>query len=216
MSCPHLNFPPILLVFAVILIPGPLKAKGFETVQPPLIEITKVDLFSLKDWNSTQVSILGFKLGMERNDVLKNAQRQGLTVDDEFGQGCLNADTCSAFRASRYIGLAVTFGFRNSIQRIRVELPWDLSHEEREALLVNEFSGQTKEFFTHYSDDLRIRLLGPASVFGFGGTSWGGPPLNQEYQYYSKGLILRIRLKNPKSNNRALMPKISGDFTFPR
>jgi hypothetical protein len=193
-----------------------------RTAQASLIEITKADLFSLKDWDSTRVSVLGFRLGMTKNEALRNAEQQGLTLDDESGQGCMDAASCNAYRDAYYIGLVLTFGPRKAIQRIRVELPWDLSQEEREMCLVNEFSGKTKELFLHYSDNLRIRLLGLAddnwfSVPNVGSPSWAWvEPLHQEYRYDSKGLILHVHLKNPGSNDTPLVPKVVGDFTFPR
>jgi hypothetical protein len=212
---------PLRAVLSLLLwaVHGP-SSIGAETPQSP-IEITQVDLFSLRGWDSSQVTFLGFRLGMERNEAFRNAQNRGLTIDDDSGQGCLRAATCNLLKSGRYIGLSLSFGVRDSIRRIRVETPpTNASKEEKESWLITNMPGQTRELFEDYSDVLRARLLGVANANWFdaprGITLPGDEHANQEFQYYSKGLILQVRSKETKPSEMPQKTQVSADFLFPK
>lgn len=188
--------------------------------RPSSIEISQVDVFSLQGWDSSHVSFAGFRLGMERKEAFRNAQDWDLTMDDDSGQGCLKAATCHLLKSGKYIGLIVTFGISDSIQSIRVEVPSsNVSRKEKENWLVAKMCGQTRELFENYSDSLRARLLGIANANWFDATTGVTPfdsPANQEYQYYSKGLILRVRSEVTKPSHMPHRPRVAADFLFPK
>lgn len=143
----------------------PSGGAGLAQNTPAAIEITQVDLFTLKEWDSGQVAFSGFRLGMKRNEAFRNAQARELALDDDFGQGCLKAPTCYLLQSGRYIGLSMSFGIQDSIQRIRIETPSsDGSKKDRESWMVRKLRGQTSELFENYSDSLRARLLGIANA----------------------------------------------------
>jgi len=191
----------------------------------PAIEITQVDLFSLKGWDSSQVAFFDFRLGMRRNEAFRNAQNQELTMDDDSGQGCLKAASCHVLKSGGYIGLSLSFGVSDSIQRITIVMPSSSgSKGEKEDWVVTKLRGQTRELFENYSDSLRARLLGIANANWFDAPR-GMPPYDghtidghtiQEYQYYSKGLILHVRSKATKPSKMPQKTQVTAEFLFPK
>ena len=137
------------------------------------LEITHVDLFALKNWNSRQVSISGFMLGMSRMDVFRIIPKQ-LRLDDAAGQGCLKEKACNALSSGRYVGLSLFFGENNdALEKITIEAPSsEMPKDDRSAWLVNEFHGETQQFFNTHSEDvwdvLRARLFGSADSYWVG------------------------------------------------
>ena len=210
----------LLLLLLLWGLPCASRGGGLSQDAQSSIEITQVDLFSIKEWDSAHVAFLGFRLGMERREAFRNAQNGGLTMDDDSGQGCLKAETCHLLDFGKYIGLALTFGIRDTIQRIRVEMPSsNPSKEEMENWLVKKMPGQTREFFENYSDSLRARLLGIANANWFDAPraeAWPNEHANQEYQYYSKGLILHIRSKTTRPSEMPQKTQVAADFLYPK
>jgi hypothetical protein len=157
---------------------------------------------------------------MKRNEAFRNAQNRDLTIDEESGQGCLKAATCHLLNSGRYIGLGLSFGIRDTIQRIRVEMPSsDASKEEQHSWLIKEMPGQTRELFENYSENLRSGLLGVAAANWFDAPkarSSSNQSANQEYQRCSKGLILHVRSKETKPSKMPQKTQVAADFHLPR
>jgi len=210
----------VLLLLLAANFPSSTGAGPAQNAQSS-VEITQVDLFSLKGWDSGQVTFLGFRLGMRRNEAFRNAQNRELTMDDDSGQGCLKAATCHLLHSGGYIGLSFSFGIQDTIQRIRIEMPSSYaSKEQREAWLAAKIPGKTGELFEKYSDNMRARLLGVADASWFDAPTTGRSPFSlqsakQEYQYYSKGLILHVRLRATKPSRMLQRPQVAADFLFP-
>jgi len=150
------------LILVTILIGGsPLQGQSTQPAHP--IEITGVDLFSLKNWNSMQVEVLGVRLGLGRKDTLKAVQAASATLDDNSGQGCLKEKTCNVHRAGKYVGVVVTFDDGDILRKITIEGPnRNTSREEQASMLAAKFSGKTLQLARSYSDNLRLQILGPA------------------------------------------------------
>ena len=117
--------------------------------------------------------------------------------------------------------MSLTFGVGDSIQRIRIETSSSkVSKEERENWVVKEMHGQTRELFENYSDSLRVRSLGIANASWFDAPRSMGALMNQhanqEFKYFSKGLILHIRSKENKPYEMPQKTQVAADFLFPK
>lgn len=99
------------------------QGKTITAVNPATpLEMTALDLASVKVWKSNSVSALGFMLGMNRKDVYKTAQQQSLDLDDERGQACLNAKSCNVFSRGRDLGLTLSFNDEDVVDKVRIML----------------------------------------------------------------------------------------------
>lgn len=195
-------------------------------VRPPL-EITQVDLFGLKKWNSTQVSVLGLRLGMTRRETLMIAQKEGLRLDDDLGQGCLNEMTCNVIKGGRYSGVSLIYGENELMERIRVEAHLrHTSREERSDSVVGMFRGETRRLFESYSDSVRSQVLGPIDAMWIGKmkpySAWDphsdGLPLpayRRGYEYRRHGLILSVDLHEPALGSDSDLEKLTIEFVPP-
>ncbi len=191
------------------------------------LEITQVDLFGTKGWDSGQVSVLGFSLGMGRREALLTAQQDGMRLDDDHGQGCLTAKTCSVIEEGNFKGVSLYFGETDIVEKIGIEVRFrNVSREERSASVANRFSGATRRFVESYSDNLRIRTLGRTDVIRAGkmntpgwvrGTSENVPslPAQFEYLYNSLGLILHVDLHDPTLMTDATVDRLTIEFVRP-
>jgi hypothetical protein len=194
--------------------------------RPPL-EITQVDLFSLKNWNSTRVSVLGLMLGMTRRETLMVAQKEGLRLDDDLGQGCLTDKTCNVLVGGRYNGVSLIYGENELVERIRVEAHLrHTSRDERSGWIVSRFQGETRRLFESYSDSVRNQILGPIDKMWVGKmerfSAWdersSGLPLlahRRGYQYRRCGLILYVDLHEPALGSDNDVEKLTIEFVPP-
>lgn len=128
------------------------------------IEITEADLFGSKSWKSTQVRVLGFYLGMTRNQAINNAGRYSLTllVPDLRNLDACDGNKCEVCDARGICpGIALGFGDDGRIASIQVtRMPEDASVAVRKVAITRKFRGRTYQFFNHYSEVLRMNLLG--------------------------------------------------------
>ncbi len=192
------------------------------------LEMTQVDLFGMKGWDSRQVSVLGFRLGMGRRDALLTAQQDEMRLDDDHGQGCLTAKTCSVIEEGKFNGIDLYFGESDIVEKIGIEIRFrNVSKEERSASVSNRFTGATHRFVESYSDNLRIRTFGRTDAIRAGkmntpgwvrGTSTGFPssPAQFEYLYSSLGLILHVDLHDPTFGTDPTVDRLTIEFVRPK
>lgn len=151
----HLSLSLIVVMFGVGLVS--LQASDRS------LDITRVDLFSLKRWNSTQVCIDGLRLEMLLPDAKAALLKRGLGLFDQVGQGPCSAGSriCYVARQATADGTAVTveLGPGGRIIMVDVGVPEDPA--TLPSTIAGRFKGMTREFFFHYSDEFRLKLLGP-------------------------------------------------------
>ena len=194
--------------------------------RPPL-EITQVDLFSLKNWNSMQVSVLGLMLGMTRRETSMVALKNGLRLDDDLGHGCVKEQICNVLEGGRYNGVSLIYGENDVLGKIRIEAHLrHTSSEERSSSLVSRFRGETRRLFESYSDSVRNQILGPIDKMWVGKmerfSAWdersSGLPLlahRRGYQYRRYGLILYVDLHEPAHGSDSDVEKLTIEFVPP-
>jgi hypothetical protein len=195
--------------------------------QSPL-EITQVDLFSIKKWNSMQVSVLGLMLGMTRRETVMAALKAGLRLDDDLGQGCLKEKTCNAVEGDKYNGMSLIYGEDEILEKIRIEARIrHVSKEERSGRLVSRFQGETRRLFESYSDSVRNQVLGPIDAMWVGKMKrfpdWDPRSAGLDllahlrgYQYKKHGLILYVSLHEPDPQSDDDIEKLTIEFVPPR
>lgn len=201
--CGHMIGSSVLLALLVPpqLHPVPSRPGGQLSQNPPAQEITAVDLFRLRGWNSRQVSVLGFRLGMGRKDCVRIAQNQSLILDDTSGQSCLQDSSCAVYDGGRYTGITLSFDRANAVDKISLEVfRAETAKAERGNLITAKLIGDTRRFAEAYSDNLRVQLLGGASKFNAERPMTrsarrkqlsGFPvPTHMQYIYSGLGLIL--------------------------
>jgi hypothetical protein len=194
--------------------------------RPPL-EITQVDLFSLKNWNSMQVSVLGLMLGMTRRETFMVALKNGLRLDDDLGHGCVKEQICNVLEGGRYNGVSLIYGENDVLEKIRIEAHLrHTSSEERSSSLVSRFRGETRRLFESYSDSVRNQILGPIDKMWVGRMkpfpAWdprsAGGKLSASrrgYQYKKHGLILQVDLHEPYPQDDNDIEKLTIEFVPP-
>ena len=69
-----------------------------QPARPLYIELTKVDLFSVKDWTSAQVQIAGLRLGMTRDEANEAVRKEGFRLVQDGIQPGINPLPCSNAR----------------------------------------------------------------------------------------------------------------------
>jgi len=136
------------------------------------LEITEVDLFGTKDWNSTGASILGLMLGMNRQDCFKVILKWNGHLDDAAGQRCIKARSCYVSRWDGYTGMSIDFDDNDDLEKIRIEAcRFEVTRGDSISWIARNFLGETSRFVRLYSEDLtdaenlRAQILGhPSSV----------------------------------------------------
>lgn len=185
-----------LTLFAAILVLGCTRLLARD------LEITQADLFSMKGWNSTQVSVYGLHLGITLEGATSALSERGLNlydVDDRTACGPTSR-FCSVSKEATQDGTDVTvqFGRGSGIRMIDIGSPLINPmgyHRNPADITANSFKGMTRRFFFHYSDDLRVKLLGPPDRVKKSPTT--DAMQGQIYYYDRLGLIV--------STSRALM-----------
>jgi hypothetical protein len=184
-----------------------LKAQTSQSQAQTPLEITKIDLFGLKGWESTQVSVRDFQLGMSRKKAAHTAQSEELILDDDLGQACLKEKTCHVLNNGKYIGVSLVFNAEDVVEMIVIEAyRRNASREERSVSLSGMFLGNTRQLAADYSDNSRLRILGNADIYEV--TTPEEPsvwrrlmrrsreaPIQLKYQYSRLGLVVRADLK---------------------
>ena len=155
-------------------------------------EITMIDLFENKDWNSTNVEIMGFYLGMSLHDATLHAQELGVSL---INPDLRNFQQCShgicELCYSNHVCPGVTFDFGKGDNVLSIEItriPEDASPSVRKAAITQKFKGNTYELFNNYSNNLRHKLLGEENSR----ESVQRDPRFIKYKYDHRGVILMI------------------------
>jgi len=124
------------------------------------IEFTETDPFNNAQWNSSQVTVLGFKLGMKRSDAAQVAQSRGLSLEELKGSPCV-ATVCSVFGKEGWTGVDLLYDSRDTVSKISIDAyVADLSEKLARGLIVRVLRGSTQRLMSDYSDKLRRELLG--------------------------------------------------------
>lgn len=187
-----------LSVLCVSCGPNASPPQGEANKQP--VELTKEDLFSLPDWRQRPVSVDGFLLGMTREQALAMAQANDLkvvsnaaprTVGELYGP--CREGPCSVYKSrGNYVGIDL-FLETDRVTRVTVAISEDMDPGVREVNITREFKGLTYEFFNHYSDSLRERILG--AVEGREKPDAPGAAITHiEYDYPKFGLIVHTTI----------------------
>jgi hypothetical protein len=133
------------------------------------IELTSKDLFAIPGWNSSQVSVLGFRLGMTWPEVSAEARARHLTLkgsgDPRREPPCEGKGWCLVCEAPGVCnGLALVFGAECEIVKLSISKTPDFAAKEvQAAALQKRAKGATRDLLERYSKDLRLKLLGPES-----------------------------------------------------
>lgn len=169
------------------------RAKGQRAQQPKLVELTRSDVFASKSWSGDTVSVLGFMLGMSRSEVFRMAADDGLRLSDSVprSEEPCRSNLCDVeTRRGFYVGVSLQFDAGEEVSRIDVSFtPADADPRVRAVAITRKFKGKTYEFFNHYSDKLRINLLGPGVLVKRDTQSPPKvPEMDEVYDYPERGL----------------------------
>ena len=161
-----------------------------------LIELTKTDLFASRGWNSSEVSVNGIHLGMNKAQASLVSKRVGFRMsnENEGPTGLCHKSRCDVFTLS-HLFTGVTLEFDKSDRLISIEItrtPEDADPAIREVAITRKFVGGTNRFFSDYSDALRGRLLG---------TQDRSDPSSGTFEYRRAGLVVWVR-PNPHGPER--------------
>jgi hypothetical protein len=129
--------------------------------QSKILELSAIDLFSLRTWNTNQISILGLRLGMGREEVRSTLHKIGAFIDEKEPGACLDLG-CSVFR-SGYIDTAVSVRFdTNDKVRTITITPWPPGTPVPPPgeLITKKLIGETSRLINQYDEKLRVKLLG--------------------------------------------------------
>lgn len=126
------------------------------------IELTNEDLFTHAGWNSLKISVAGFHLDMNRKDAENLAKTKGFLLADNIGAPSCKSEGCGLFRPHYgWIGVDLFFDSVDRVREIRINrIPDDADPLVRKVALAATFKGKTHELFYHYSNALRLELLG--------------------------------------------------------
>lgn len=190
------------------------------------LEITQVDLFSLKGWSSAQVSVYGLRLGMTLEQATTGLSGAGLSLSDvgsraPCGRTSRICEVDASDEASQDgTNVEVQFGKGGRINNIDIQSPLINPmgyHRDPADITANGFKGMTRHFFFHYSDELRMKLLGPPDRVKKSPTT--DAMQGQIYYYDRLGLIVSTSralmrgMKEPTppelSDIQFVMPKVS-------
>lgn len=159
----------VLLLFfgALVLVACSTFQMAVQETMAARIELTENDLFGSASWTSTQVSVLGFHLGMTWADALTKAREQKLQLKDTKEPAdvrmCTGKGLCEVFNsAGSTIGLTVTFGESQEVTELLVQKisPGVPAYDEKNQVSLR-FRGETFKLFHQYSNERRLKLLGP-------------------------------------------------------
>lgn len=167
--------------------------------QPPVkrIEMTETDLFATRGWKSSQVSVLGFHLGMSRKEAVDRATRRGLDLEtDQQVPGCLenSCEVCHIHGVC--VGLWLRFGTDGQVRGMSIMRPPDVAASAvGKACVTHLFKGQTRLFFDHPSKELRLTLFGDEAR----SKEPGRANTSIEYDYPRLGLTVVLSPFSPRS-----------------
>jgi hypothetical protein len=153
---------PVFLIFFICVVPVvPVPTPAAPSTER--VELTRKDLFEAVNWDSTHVDVLGFHLGMTRHEANDNAHRNGLSlvIPDVRGAGTCSGEKCELCDAKFVCpGIMLDFAHDDKIVGIDILRIQDAAAVVQKAAIINRFKGKTSLLFNHYSNDLRLKLLG--------------------------------------------------------
>jgi hypothetical protein len=163
------------------------------------IEMTNGDLFGSQNWNSQQVRVLGFYLGMTRGEAYENARHHDLAlfVPDLRNLANCRGNVCEVCNARGVCpGITLDFGSDERVEKMQItRVPEDAALVVREAAITQKFKGRTSDFFNNYSEELRVNLLGPGVLVRKQVNSSRKVPLSKLiYDYPERGLRISASL----------------------
>jgi len=171
---------------------------GTTTAHMPDIEMTEEDLFASEHWDSAHTRVLGFRLGMTREEASADARQHELSLiapDLRSLAECLGAkcEVCTRHRICP--GITLVFDNKGKIVEMEITLvPRDAAAVVRKAAITRKFKGNTYDFFNQYSDELRVRLLGPGVQGSKQRPSTSSPLRDFIYVYQQRGLKVYVEL----------------------
>ena len=181
------------LLFFVL--PGICQA-GADKATTAGIEMTGSDLFSTRGWNSRQVTILGFRLGMNWPEAQEQARARHFSLIQLGVAGrkppeCNGQGWCQVCATKLHCdGPSLELGKTGEIVAMSIgNVPDFVPKDVRLRAIQRQFKGATREFFDKYSKDLRLKLLGPESSHV---STAHNDSEYVEYTYRELGLILEI------------------------
>jgi len=157
------------------------------------IEITQVDLFSMRHWDATQVRIYGLGLRMSRAEAIDVLRSKGLRLM-QSGPPPGRFASCSTnlycFVAGKvpYInfGVSVTFSGEDRISELDIEVD-----TPTKPAILEKLKGETGKFMqVPYSDEFRRRLFGPEARVDEVSGRYGEKIKDTNYIYSEYGLII--------------------------
>ena len=185
----------------------------------PSLDIIKIDLLSLKNWNSTQVSVEGLRLGMGiklANEVLRI---RGLRLIDELTRSGCTPSSHSCYIVGRTkketmaSAVGILVGKSGRITMIDIGIPEDPATLPE--TIAGRFKGMTRRFFFHYSDELRVNLLGPPDRVKKSPTT--DAMQGQIYYYDRLGLIVGTSRSLMRGMKTPTPPELTGiQFVLPK
>lgn len=191
--------------------------------RPMKLEITQVDVFAVKGWDSAHISLFGVHLGMMRDEarLLLKKRHYVLAVDPWAGKTSCKGAACWGFvRLPRWGLVGAGFGLKFQGDRVDGIV---ISGPEMAAITIDEkvmvckyLHGLTRKLAYHYSDALREKILGPAQS-----AREERPPAPPEryfvYSYPKNGLKVHVRAyrarNHPPSAQGAYLDNL--DFGYP-
>jgi hypothetical protein len=130
------------------------------------LEISKVDLFSSRQWTSLDISVGGFKLGMTKEDVSRLAEQKGYKILDTLGrnQEC-EQKRCDVYsRGSRPLGVSLVYGDDAKLREIEIDSIQMYSESGEpdwaKDVIALKLHGDTDQLVNHFSEELCHKLLG--------------------------------------------------------
>ena len=184
------------LSFLFLALPWICQAESAKA-SPGRMEMTGSDLFSNRGWNSRQVTIQGFGLGMNWPEAQQHA-RLGHFSLVQLGVAARQAPECNGEGWCQVCetklqcdGVSLQFGSTGQIIVMSIgNVPDFAPREVRLRAIQRRFKGATREFFDQYSKSLRLKLLGPESNRL---STAHNDSEYIEYTYRELGLILEIK-----------------------
>jgi hypothetical protein len=159
-----------------------------------MLEATAVDVFSAKDWDSRQISVLGFRLGMSRTEALSVAQQRGLRLINPLPPNAgeeRREDVLGIHGPDGWTGVDLVFGKDAQVEEIDMDLFVGFAGGAQ--WIAERLKGASRQLAVHYSDKLRVQLLGREDQHC---VSHAAPPIADNsfhtYKYTRRGFVFKI------------------------
>src|SRR6185437_335448 len=165
------------------------------------LEMTQVDVFGSKGWNSTDVAIYGVSLGTDREKAEKLLSRHHLilaerqVINGRYTENLIpcRAPSCSIYSdASQPVsdGMGFHFDSKGELQEIEIDGPEKAGTKSQWANTVcHLFHGETRRFFYGYTDVLRRAMFGREYSVTEVTPSYAGAERWFVYRYPGLGLV---------------------------